>query len=371
MIIRTLRRRRVASAALLSFFVQACSGHVIDLDQPSGSVSAGSSGDDTVLLKVTAAAAALIAQGVMGYPFYSDIVADDTRLYWMAEDGDVQGCLKDNCAHSVINYANAGVNGYGRIAVGGGYVYWFSSDNTLYACPSTGCARAPTRVIQDSSISAQPPLAADVGDVYWSSALDLYRCAPTGCGSAPAIVAPEQTYDLGYNGPTYSRDNAYWVEGSITVLSSDTKVTVRAAPKDGSAPPTTVLTDSIGPFAAIAADETNVYWTNFSNHILRCPISGCTDAPVVVDASDTPKGYLVLDDSGLYWREDPLDSGPVHFCPLDDCASEVTLTPAGVQSFAADSQYLYWVEGPIPSPHSASDLQVPSGSGIAIHRVAK
>jgi hypothetical protein len=214
-------------------------------------------------------------------------------------------------------------------------------------------------VIQDSSIPGPVPLAADVGDVYWSSALDLYRCAPTGCGAAPQIVAPEQAYDSQYVRPTYSRDNAYWIgydPDASPVLSSDTKNTLRTAPKDGSALPTTVLTDSI---AAIAADETNVYWTNFSNHILRCPISGCTDSPVVIDASDTPKGYVSLDDSGLYWQEDPTNSGAVHFCPLDDCSSEATLTPSGVQSFASDSQYLYWVEG------------TRSSGGTAIHRVPK
>jgi hypothetical protein len=348
MITRVLTLCGFASTALLSCCLQACSGRSIDLDQTSGTVSAGASGDDTVLLNLKAT-----------NPIFSDILVDDTRLYWINGNGDLQSCVKDNCAHSVITYASVLANGdqwSPEIAVGGGYVYWFSNDNTLYSCPSTGCGKAPTKVIQDSNLPGYDSnqLAADAGYVYWVSALDLYRCAPTGCGAAPEIVAAERS-----SSPTYSRDNAYWVNSDPNdngVFSSDSKNTLRTAPKDGSAPPTTVLTDSV---AWVAADETNVYWTNFSNHVLRCPVSGCAGLPAGVDGSDTPKGYLTLDDSGLYWQEDPLNSGAVHFCPLDDCGSEATLTPAGVQSFAVDSQYLYWVEGTFGS------------GGIAIHRVAR
>jgi hypothetical protein len=347
---RALELLGLASVALLSYYLQACSGRAIDLDQATELASAGASGDDTVLLNVKATD-----------PIFSDISVDDTRLYWVNGDGNLQSCVKDNCAHSVTTYASVISNSASQwspeVAVGGGHVYWFANDNTLYSCPSSGCGNAPTKVIRDSSFPlsyGQTSLAADADYVYWVSALDLYRCAPTGCGSAPEIVAPERT-----DSPTYSSDNAYWVDSDPNangVSSSDIKNTLRTAPKDGSAPPTTVLTDSV---QSVAADETNVYWTNFSNHVLRCPVSGCTGSPLVVDASDTPKGYLALDDSGLYWREDPTNSGAVHFCPLDDCDSEVTLTPAGVQSFAVDSQYLYWVEGTFGL------------GGTAIHRVAK
>ncbi len=349
MITRTPELLSLASVALLSCCLQACSGRAIDLDQASGTVSARASGADTVLLNLKAT-----------NPLLSDILVDDTRLYWINGNGDLQGCLKDNCAHSVTNYANAIAKGSDQwsplVAVGGGYVYWFASDNTLYSCPSTGCGNTPTKVIQDSSIPALElvSVAADAGFVYWTSALDLYRCAPTGCGSAPELVAPVKTDSV-----TYSGDNAYWVDNDPNdngVFSSDSKNALRTAPKDGSTPPTTVLTDSV---AWVAADETNVYWTNFSNHVLRCPVSGCTDSPTVVNADDTQKGYLELDGSGFYWQEDPLNSGAVHFCPLGDCSSETALTPTNVQSFAVDTQYLCWVEGTVGS------------GGVAIHRIAK
>jgi hypothetical protein len=92
---RTLTRGGFVGAALLWSCLQACSGRAIDLDQASGTVSAGAGGDDTVLLKLK---------------IVSDILVDDTRLYWIADDGSVKGCLKDNCAHSLTNYANARAN---------------------------------------------------------------------------------------------------------------------------------------------------------------------------------------------------------------------------------------------------------------------
>ncbi len=347
---RTLTLRGLTTSVLLTCCLQACSGRAVDLDRASGAASAGASGDDTVLLELDPSA-----------PMCSEILIDNTRLYWIDWNGDLDSCLKDNCAPSVTRYANVLAKGIAgllpHIAVGGGYVYWFSNDNTLYSCPTTGCGKAPTRMIQDSSfpIFVRDALAADAGYVYWTSALDLYRCAATGCGSAPEIVEPARASD-----PTFSPENAYWIDidpTGNTLTWDSAKNMLRTAPRDGSAPPTTMTMD----VQNVAANTATVYWINSSNNVLSCPAAGCSDPPAVLDATETSKDHLAVDDSGLFWREEPDNPGAVHFCPLGECSSAATLTPSGVMSFAVDAQYLYWVETEAGTASSA----------IALHRVAK
>jgi len=52
----------------------------------------------------------------------------------------------------------------------------------------------------------------------------------------------------------------------------------------------------------IAADETNVYWTDFARgRVLSCPVSGCPDAGPVVLAKGAAPAAIALDSTAVYF----------------------------------------------------------------------
>ncbi|HEY4106383.1 MAG TPA: hypothetical protein VGM44_20930 [Polyangiaceae bacterium] len=316
----------------------ACAGHAIDLDHNDSpqSVPTSSSNDagagDVVLLDRSKN---LLA---------SFVASDGTRLYWLDIQGELQSCVEPAC-DGIVTYTRVGAYlGIGFVAAGG-HIYWADVDGSIYSCPSSGCAGAPTKVVDDPTLAATVvPLSADGDYVYWPSARDLYRCFAAGCGPTPEVVAHGES-----GKPAFAGTNAYWL---ATV---DGVRAIRNAPKDGSAPAQTFLS---GNFTSIATTAEDIFWLDSSNHVLRCPLTGC-DTPALVDDSTGEKDALQFDELGLYWLEGYLDMGEIHYCPFSGCSSgSELLAPTHVQSFAVDSTYLYWVE-------------TRSGGGGLVHRRPK
>jgi hypothetical protein len=330
-------RLALCLAALACASLQGCGGRSVDLDRstPSDAGMTSMPSSDTIVLPEEMWTLAI----------------DDTRVYWTTSSSKLQSCLKEDCEHTVITYAEQA----GNPAVAGGHVYWkpFEQPGVIASCPSAGCSGTPVRVVQDPSLAA---ISADGDYVYWVSALDIYRCLYTGCGQVPELVAARETplWPL-----VFSATDAYWItretpRGDPTVI--------RHAPKDGSALPTT-LTTAMSITLAIAGSS--MYWLDYGSGALStCPLAGCDPTPATLATDIGSSVGLVVEGSTAYWVPNTQKDEErfVRSCPTAGCGENaLTLTLTGVVSFAVDDQFLYWTEA---DPHHLA-------SGKNIHRTPK
>jgi hypothetical protein len=334
----------------------ACSGKSVNLDSTSGVPgAAGSAG--------TANAPVLVFEQ-HGAPLVNELLVDETRLYWQNQNFVFQGCLKTDCQNSLLTYSTTSdLNGTPNIAVSAGNVFWLgepSHHGEIDTCPSSGCAGEPLRLIQDPNVDLNSGLVGVDGSVYWRSTFDLYRCAASGCQAAPELVSLSAG-----KMPTFAGGYAYWT--SYT----DTSLLVQRAPKDGSAPLSTVYETASTPTAMaqlqFAVTSDTLYLVDANDRILSCPASGCDTPNVVLDDGVAFKGYVQADASGVYWLETAQTFGDsstvLHFCATAGCASgSSTVAGPGVVAYALDADSVYWID------------QVPQswqGIGGEIHRIAK
>jgi hypothetical protein len=310
----------------------ACSGRALILDgaPPASAVSTVDAGEG-VVEKI---------------PLPDDISAfwvDDTRLYWATQLEQIRSCLHEDCERTAITYGHS----FGVTALGANDLYWsVAGEITVLACPKSGCKSSPTQVVQDPY--GGRGAAADGDYYYWTSAFDIFRCPASGCGEIPELVASgESATNLQLAG-----SRVYWSTVRVASDDASTLTDIRSAPQDGSEPPTTVATLSNAGIE-FAVDTRNLYWIDRSFHVQTCPLESCArQSPTALATSDHEKGPLVVDASGLYWREGSSVSWVVMFCPLAGCGSEpralssdhLVGTWTASSAFALDSTYVYWQE---------------------------
>lgn len=273
--------------------------------------------------------------------------ADDTRVYWSTDSSRVKGCVFTDCEHTTVSY---GTTEYGSLALGDHDLFWTPkvSTTTVLSCPKAGCAGAPTKVIQDTNLNPTS-LTADGDYFYWPSAFDTYRCPASGCGDIPELVAKGE---LGIS-LQFAGRYAYWARVTYQGTDLQSPVVIRRAPKDGSEPPSTVLSLAValnGSFLDFAADRAKLYWLDESSHVQSCALETCATAPpTTLVSTDTSKYSLQVDESGLYWfeRGSSFGSGSVNFCSLGGCPSgPQPLTDDqvidGNTPFLLSQNYVYW-----------------------------
>ena len=274
--------------------------------------------------------------------------ADDTRLYWSTQSYKVQGCVFEDCEHTTVSY---GTTEYGVLALGAHDLFWTSKTSTtaVLSCSKAGCDGPPRKVIQDTYLNPTE-LNADGDYFYWPSEFDTYRCPPSGCGDIPETVANESSSGA----LQFAGDSVYWAHLTYQGTQLQSPVLIRRARKDGSQPPTTVLSFTVTPtgegFGGFAVDSTTMYWLDELSHVQSCLIDSCQTAPATTLVStDTSKRYLQVDELGLYWTESNYSSieVAVKFCALAGCPSgpqTLIEAPVGYSDppFCLSSNYVYW-----------------------------
>jgi hypothetical protein len=349
-------KREVLLLVAAMSLAQACGGRSVDLNQRAPGTTA-----TTPAVPPNEAEPIVLPQEI-GY-----LWVDESRFYWQtASPYELQGCLKDDCEHSVVTYVQGAVDV--PIATAAGHVYW-RSGSTIYSCPSAGCDGGPQRVVQDPT-GAYSELSADGDYVYWSSIEDIYRCRYSGCGPTPEVVAAQRyaAFKLSFQG-----SDAYWVDGSQASSVSP----ILRAPSDGSAPPSPVVQTSA---RELGNDGVNLYWTADNTSIdagretqlfdiLSCPLDGCGGGEPAEVATGIQAEEFLVDSAGLYWIENK-DTSPtsteqfLHSCPLAGCGSSSKVIVSGnILSFAVDDQFLYWV--------SSDNAQAVHDGSKRIHRAPK
>jgi hypothetical protein len=105
----------------------------------------------------------------------------------------------------------------------------------------------------------------------------------------------------------------------------------------------------------MAADSTNVYWTEFGDSlganngfVKSCPVSGCGSGPLIyAQAVTNPRG-IVSDGTNVYWDTASFSGvvGGIFTCPIAGCnGPPQQLATASIPfGLTLDSTYVYWVD---------------------------
>jgi hypothetical protein len=168
-------------------------------------------------------------------------------------------------------------------------------------------------------------------------------------------------------------DDLFWI-----AKSGEASFDIVRAAKDGGHPPT-VLVSGQNRTDSLTARGGWVYWTNGYSvgTVLRCPTTGCDNAPSVVAEAQHYPHAIAVDDGQVFWtnREDPTSGSPpatLVKCAQSGCGSTPTtvdphlvLWGPAEHSIAIDDRYVYWV----------TMTEAARGTGgfpnAAIHRAAK
>jgi hypothetical protein len=335
---------RVASALGAYLLAIGCSGETLDVGDSAsaapeyaGPVSPGVDGGTEI---VGPTPVANHQYGALA------VAVDDSRVYWttdlasaaLGETGVVRSCAKADCAATVVTYATW--QGAGRIAVNHDRVFW-NAPGGVVACPLEGCAGTPAAI----TVIQPAELLADDRAVYLVSAVDatLLSCPVDGCPGDPTVLAlvddPEAKIAA-------DEKYLYWSEAG----SADSG-TIKAIPKDASAPVRTIVSGLHLP-RAVAVDADRVYWAEYySPGIIRsCPIAGCVAEPTTLAIGQSYPGGLTVDQAHAYWFTTAAPyggqgPGQIEQCPLDGCGSNPTVLAADQPSptgLAIDPSFVFW-----------------------------
>jgi hypothetical protein len=210
-------------------------------------------------------------------------------------------------------------------------------------CPVSGACANPFVLADGQSSTSR--LAIDAKSVYWINAGTqannytdgvLAKCDIVGCGGQPTMLAPATVSAYSAPAPVglaADGTNVYWTEaGSV----------LACAAQGCNNKPTTLASGQWGG-GGIAVDATNVYFVGSS--IMKCPLAGCGNSPPMTVAPWDNQLALTIDATTVYAAQNTGNStSKIQECPKSGCASLTLLVdhqqhPMGI---AVDTTNVYW-----------------------------
>jgi hypothetical protein len=202
----------------------------------------------------------------------TNLVADDTHVYWTSSDATVLRCPADGCVTrpELVALTQEVVTGAGTLTLDDERVFWTirranQATGAVMTAPKDGSGTATILV---DNLHMPMSIAVDRTNVYWTEAYSIgaiKTCGLTGCAGEPSVIAAQQPY-AGYlkvlNGA------AYWFapeDGSPRFLDGHDPIpgSLLACPVTGCvSAPTVLVSHQLGP-GAIAVDATHIYWTSY------------------------------------------------------------------------------------------------------------
>ncbi len=248
----------------------------------------------------------------------------DQGYLFLAETGRISACTLPDCKDLAALITGIKPRG---LALDGASIFWVEegtspdfTDGTLQRCGRFGCA-SPTLMTPDKNEYRPGAVAAGGGAVFWLNRADLSASngllkrldasGPGGKGDEllALLKAPSR---LAFQGGTL-----FWIEEGLSTP-------LRSCQASSCAPTPMLAKPSAYPVQGVSvlrADGDGVYWINdtgtpLSSTAMRCPLAGCTEAPMVLweglrkpGALATSKGFVLFGDASaggsLYRRKKP------------------------------------------------------------------
>lgn len=241
----------------------------------------------------------------------SEMIADQGHLF-LAEAGRISACTLPDCQDMAVLVAGVKPRGF---TLDDASMYWVDegtdpqfTDGTVQRCARFGCA-SPEILTPQKNEYHPGAIAAGGGAVYWLNRADLTAAngqlkrldtATSGAQSevlAELLKAPSRL--------AFHEGQLIWVEEASSAP-------LRTCQASSCTPGSLLQKPSPYPVqgvAVIRSDTSGVYWINdtgsaISSTAMRCPLPGCTEAPVVLkDKLHHPKAlaqnsaYVFLGDA--------------------------------------------------------------------------
>jgi hypothetical protein len=242
-----------------------------------------------------------------------------------------------------------------------------STTSNVTQAPEAGSSDA-TATPPAPDASASDDAALDCGDPQ----TDPHNCGGCGhdcgggaCTAAACVPLPAGVLATGQHTPSglvVDATNAYWIDlgiyhpsgGGPKVLGSFAGAEVMKCAKSGCGNRPTVLATGDWRFdgtpAAIAVDESSVYWA-VSGNVFRCAIAGCNGTPTPIWTGQDVTFGIAVDSMNVYFTTEW--DIQVMTCPKSGCAGSPTLLWSALQQvpqdfpegIAVDDSSAYWTIG--------------------------
>jgi hypothetical protein len=243
-----------------------------------------------------------LTQMTSGQQFPRKITTDTTNAYWtnegFTEEGGMSGgiatCGLSGCAGGVATILWTDEFGPTDLAVDSTSIYWtVGFTGLVHSCPTGGCGSAPKNLA--SVATPTSGAAVDATSFYFTEPKlgNIIKCPLSGCGDAPLPFASGQGTPMEVD---VTQGVLYWSNGTA-IMSCPTSDCTGAA---------TTFAANQTAAQPLAHDETNLYWalTTSSGKILSCPLSTggatCTSVTVLADGQGNPAA-IAVDDTAIYW----------------------------------------------------------------------
>jgi sugar lactone lactonase YvrE len=262
----------------------------------------------------------------------SDLVLDDSNVYWATHEGNVVKIARDGGTPTTIASEQGNVL---SIAVDATRVYWSTADGAINAVPIGGGDISTLANAQGNPWG----LAVDASNVYWVN----YNAGADGTvvkvpisGGSTTVLAAGQYYPVDM---AIDADNLYVANRGLSKDGLIVKV-----PLAGDSP--TALAGEQGSLEGIApqaivADGNSVYWTNGEiGTVSRITKTG--GVPGTMASNQYFPDGIAVDDSHIYWVD---EFGTVLKLPIYG-GNPITLAeePNTPLDIAVDATSLYWTD---------------------------
>jgi hypothetical protein len=239
------------------------------------------------------------------------LAIDTTNIYWTQDltgtppTGGIFSCPLTGCIDGGATTLAVG-DGPRSIGVVGDSVFWVENVGQVVRRVGVDGGNPGTLVDVDAGLS---PFRMAVDDMYVYFTDDA-----NGLGLARVPQAGGAVVSLG-SGGTSTYGVAVSSAGVFFTYGGTIDGVVALAPKNASlgTPPTIFATAQNSPIG-LAADATNVYWTNRASAtgadgaILTCPLAGCSGGPTVLATNQAQPINIVTDADAIYWVNNGKDN---------------------------------------------------------------
>jgi hypothetical protein len=280
-----------------------------------------------------------LCQALIVLPQYDPtaIAVDSTQIYW-TNIGSTEAVFKASLNSPASTVTQIGtplstaiVEPLG-LAVGGGNVYWNSvvgDDGNLYTVPTTATATTTSTMIGTGAFEgvAMDP----TGNVYWTafSGTIMKWTKSTNTSGTLYSIGSGEAYGIAADAT-----NVYWTD-----MANDA---VYKVPSNGTGSLTT-LASSLSSPAAIAIDTVNAYFIA-TNAIISVPLAGTSGAKTLATDTniDTQESGIATDGTYVYWT----NTVALMRVPVGGGTAIDMKVGAAIYGVTTDSNYIYFVGSP-------------------------